>query len=254
MKRPKEFLTCLVFLAQLSPNNLQQVEPPNPYNEPYNPPELGRGLGTVDNSNDVIPNSNGRRYPDRSQSFNDPARDFRNSGSGNYFQTPPGGERDQNQQNKYPDLKSFAYEPFPTNNNSRSNVIVTRRTTLPPRTTSERVTAGPVGKPTRSPFDDPNRYRVPQIQQESDNPRFVNGRPYKENPNIQDRYGNRYDPRFHSIPGQYDPENDPRFSDPRYQDPRNVPKYNNNRQRLPQDRKSTRLNSITSRSRMPSSA
>ena len=58
----------------------------------------------------------------------------------------------------------------------------------------------------------------------------------RENPNIQDRYGNRYDPRFHSIPGEYDPENDPRFSDPRYQDPRNVPKYNNNRQRQPQDR------------------
>ena len=54
--------------------------------------------------------------------------------------------------------------------------------------------------------------------------------------NIQDRYGNRYDPRFHSIPGEYDPENDPRFSDPRYQDPRNLPKYQNNRHRVPQDR------------------
>lgn len=54
--------------------------------------------------------------------------------------------------------------------------------------------------------------------------------------NIQDRYGNRYDPRFHSIPGKYDPENDPRFSDPRYQDPRNLPKYENNRHRVPQDR------------------
>ena len=65
---------------------------------------------------------------------------------------------------------------------------------------------------------------------------FVNGRPYQETPNVQDRYGNRYDPRFHSIPGEYDPENDPRFSDPRYKDPRNLPKYNNNRQRVPQDR------------------
>ena len=54
--------------------------------------------------------------------------------------------------------------------------------------------------------------------------------------NIQDRYGNRYDPRFHSIPGEYDPEDDPRFSDPRYQDPRNLPKYQNNRHRVPQDR------------------
>ncbi len=49
---------------------------------------------------------------------------------------------------------------------------------------------------------------------------------------MQDRYGNRYDPRFHSIPGQYDPENDPRFSDPRYSDPRNLPKYNENRQKV----------------------
>ena len=55
-------------------------------------------------------------------------------------------------------------------------------------------------------------------------------------PGLRDRYGNRYDPRFHSIPGEYDPENDPRFSDPRYQDPRNVPKYNSGRQKLPQDR------------------
>ena len=65
---------------------------------------------------------------------------------------------------------------------------------------------------------------------------FVNGRPYREPPNVQDRYGNRYDPRLHSIPGEYDPENDPRFSDPRYEDPRNLPKYNNNRQKLPKDR------------------
>ena len=58
----------------------------------------------------------------------------------------------------------------------------------------------------------------------------------REPPNVQDRYGNRYDPRFHSIPGEYDPENDPRFSDPRYDDPRNLPKYNNNRHKVPQDR------------------
>ena len=59
---------------------------------------------------------------------------------------------------------------------------------------------------------------------------------FREPPNVQDRYGNRYDPRFHSIPGEYDPENDPRFSDPRYDDPRNLPKYNNNRHKVPQDR------------------
>ena len=89
---------------------------------------------------------------------------------------------------------------------------------------------------TRDPFNNPNRYRLPQQNAARDEVRFVNGRPYREPPNVQDRYGNRYDPRFHSIPGEYDPENDPRFSDPRYKDPRNLPKYNNNRQRVPQDR------------------
>ena len=77
---------------------------------------------------------------------------------------------------------------------------------------------------------------MPQIQQAKDNVRFVNGRPYREPSNIEDRYGNRYDPRFHSIPGEYDPEDDPRFSDPRYEDPRNFPKYNNNRHKLSKDR------------------
>ena len=35
------------------------------------------------------------------------------------------------------------------------------------------------GKPTRSPFDNPNRYKMPQANQQSDQVRFVNGRPYR---------------------------------------------------------------------------
>ena len=128
--------------------------------------------------------------------------------------------------------QSFPYEPYARDRDAFlrittvSTTSTTRRTTTRRTSTTERV----------DPFDDPDRYRVPQIQQAKDNVRFVNGRPYREPSNIQDRYGNRYDPRFHSIPGEYDPEDDPRFSDPRYQDPRNLPKYNNNRHKLAQDR------------------
>jgi hypothetical protein len=88
----------------------------------------------------------------------------------------------QQQQQTYRDIppKSFQYDPYPTSNLSRSNVIVTRRTTesATQRTTSQ-TTAHPGQKPTRDPFDDPNRYRVPQTRQQSDQVRFVNGRPYK---------------------------------------------------------------------------
>ena len=62
---------------------------------------------------------------------------------------------------------------------SQSNIIVTRRTT--PTTTLRTTEATTVrsGKPTRSPFDNPNRYKMPQANQQSDQVRFVNGRPYR---------------------------------------------------------------------------
>ncbi|CAB4065562.1 Esterase FE4,Venom carboxylesterase-6,Carboxylesterase 3 [Lepeophtheirus salmonis] len=102
-------------------------------------------------------------------------------------------------------------------------------TTSTPSSTSKRASS------TRNPFEDPNRYRISETQG-GDDIRFVNGRPYREPPNIQDRFGNRYDPRYHLLPGTYDPHNDPRFSDPRYKDPRNLPKYNNNQHKVPKDR------------------
>lgn len=105
-------------------------------------------------------------------------------------------------------------------------------TTLKPETTTIR---RPGQQTTRNPFEDPNRYIVPQTH-DSNGVRFVNGLPYRETANIKDRYGNRYDPRSHSIPGQYDPKNDPRFSDPNFQDPRNVAKYDTNLQSVPRDR------------------
>ena len=95
----------------------------------------------------------------------------------------------------------------------------------------------------RDPFDDPNRYLAPQIQDISQGVRYVNGIPFRETTNIKDRYGNRYDSRpgiGHQIPGEYDANNDPRFSDPNFQDPRNVPKYDNNIHQVPNDRFDTK--------------
>ena len=92
----------------------------------------------------------------------------------------------------------------------------------------------------RDPFDDPNRYINPSTQDITNNVRFANGLPYRETSNIKDRFGNRYDPRSHSIPGQYDPNNDPRFSDPNFLDPRNLPKYDTNLQHVPKDRYDTK--------------
>lgn len=140
---------------------------------PYLSPELGRGLGTV---NDQFSNANTQqqqqqrsRYPDRSQSYSDPAAVFRNPNYQTDIGTTP-----------RPQQPSFQYEPYPTNNNSRSNVIVTRRTTTTlSTTTTQRTTVRPGAKPSRSPFDDPNRYRIPQAREQSDQVRFVNGRPYK---------------------------------------------------------------------------
>ena len=97
-----------------------------------------------------------------------------------------------------------------------------------------------LGNSGRDPFDDPNRYIEPQIQDITQGVRYVNGIPYRETSNIKDRYGNRYDPRSHSIPGQYDPVNDPRFSDPNFLDPRNLPKYDTNLQHVPKDRYDTK--------------
>ena len=116
-----------------------------------------------------------RRYPDRRQSYNnqnDPGRDFRNNNN------------------------AFSYNPYPADYPVRnhSNNQPTTSTTTSTTTTTVNPLQGPKN---RDPFDDPNRYRIPQQQDARDNVRFVNGRPYRQQPNVQDRYGNRYDPRFH---------------------------------------------------------
>ena len=135
-----------------------------------------------------------RRYPDRTRSYsrNDLTAVFRNPGNNNFNQQQSPFDQQQNsfnqqqspynqQQSPIKQTQSFPYEPFPTNNNSRSNVIVTRRTTTTKTTlkTTQQTTVRPGQSPARSPFDDPNRYRVPQTRKQSDQVRFVNGRPYK---------------------------------------------------------------------------
>ena len=62
---------------------------------------------------------------------------------------------------------------------SRSNIIVTRRTTATTTLRTTEATTVRPGKPTRSPFDNPNRYKQPQTDSQSDQVRFVNGRPYR---------------------------------------------------------------------------
>ena len=150
MRKPKHlFPNILVIFALITPNcQQQQVEKPEDW-------------------------SNNNRYPDRSSRYTS-QYDFdslRNVGAGQFR----GGEQQLQPQTP----ASFAYDPYPTNNNSRSNIIVTRKTTVATTTTTTASTARPGAKPNRSPFDDPNRYRVPQTRQESDQVRYVNGRPYK---------------------------------------------------------------------------
>ena len=141
-------ILVVVFLSILT-SGQEQIEPPRDFNS----------------QNEVIR----QRYPNRGQSYVDPGAVFRNPNNG-YSGYP----------NQQQSAGAFPYEPFPTTNNSRSNVIVTRRTTTVRTTTSTtQTTARPGVKPSRSPFEDPNRYRVPQTRQQSDQVRFVNGRPYR---------------------------------------------------------------------------
>ena len=198
-------------LALATLYHCQQVENPTKFRPREN---IGDSRPTVSDGSPI--DNPQRRYPQRNyQGFSANPK------------TDPGYVFRQQSQSK-PD--SFPYEPYPDQITPTTTTSTTTQRPPEPRPRSVD------GSKRKDPFEDPDRYRVPQIAQAKDEVRFVNGRPYREPQNIQDRYGNRYDPRFHSIPGEYDPEDDPRFSDPRYQDPRNLPKYINNRHRLPQDR------------------
>ena len=97
----------------------------------YDNISIGRGIGTIGDNKITSSESPRRRYPNRSSNYYDPGSVFRNPG--NHFEPSTTSVPRINQIEP-----SFAYEPYPTINNSRSNVIVTRRTTA---TTTLRTTA-----------------------------------------------------------------------------------------------------------------
>ena len=177
--RNKRWLLFLTFFCHLTPDcHLQQLENPRDHDHTHHDHQHSTGPGGQRPEENEVPQQR-RRYPDRTQSYTnyDPGAVFRNPAGGKGF----GQINNQQQQSPVQQTQAFPYEPFPTNNNSRSNVIVTRRTTTTKTTvkTTQRTTVRPGQSPARSPFDDPNRYRVAQTRQQSDQVRFVNGRPYK---------------------------------------------------------------------------
>ena len=187
-----------------------------------------------------------RRYPDRSsqyvKTYSQPQPEANVARSGFGDTLPWSG---QAQSGQYPNT-SLSQNPgdifrqFGKQLDALNNPPPPPTTTPKPESTTIRKPGIQNQQQQRDPFDDPNRYIQPQIQDIQQDVRFVNGIPYRETTNIKDRYGNRYDPRSHSIPGQYDPKDDPRFSDPNFLDPRNLPKYDTNLHNLPKDRYDTK--------------
>ena len=206
-----------------------------------------------------------RRYPDRSDRYftkydsqisqvqsavEDIADQAGNIARQANDQLPWNNQQQQQQQQQYPNSSlsrrfedaGAAFKDLIKQREALENPPTTTTTARPETTTIRRpgVQRETLKDPDRTPFEDPNRYISPQTQDISTNVRFANGLPYRETSNIKDRYGNRYDPRSHSIPGKYDPNNDPRFSDPNFLDPRNLPKYDTNLQHVPKDRYDTK--------------
>ena len=144
---------------------VQQQSPPLDGDDEYSGPILGGGIGTVsDNSSPPR-----RRYPERSY----------DSYSGGGGSDPGSAFRDEPE----PRQRSSYNPGYPTRNDSSAYLI---RTTPPSRlkvTPAPGTTARPDherdGPSTRDPFQDPNRYRIAQQNDQRDGVRFVNGRPYR---------------------------------------------------------------------------
>ena len=123
-----------------------------------------------------------RQYPNRNykQSYAQQDSNFRNSND------PSSTFRQQSRQS--PSRQNvgggtFPYDPYQPNRGNSSyssrvrNVQQDRKS---PITTKRPAKSSNSGKDsTKDPFDDPDRYRVPQLEQAADNVRFVNGRPYR---------------------------------------------------------------------------
>lgn len=164
----------------------------------YQPPNLSRGLGTVSDGSEAG-GGGGRRYPDRGRSQSrsggyDPGSDFRQSPAGgrpgdgfSYDPYAPGGGGGsgggRRQDLDYPTSnRSSAYQPRQP---LRTTARPAERPRLEPTQRSKEAQADlppqerSGGGGGRDPFDDPNRYRVPQQHEVREGVKFVNGRPYR---------------------------------------------------------------------------
>ena len=153
----------LLLLADILAEQESQLHGPDTHNhdnEDYQAPILNGGIGT-NRDDPSYPQKTSRRYPSRNRNTG-----FDNGRSSSYY---PGSA-----------FRNNEYEAFTPNNNNRYYFNTTTTTTRRPLTTATTTTTfgrRPTSS-TRDPFNDPNRYRVPQ-QQEDGGVRFVNGRPYR---------------------------------------------------------------------------
>ena len=215
------FILCAVFIEE---GNFQTENPSERLNRfsddsGYQPggPSGGQGRGASGTITDGYPDSNSppvRRYPSRnyaetsSVKSGPPGRDY------NVRPSPDQNQRSRASQQRSQDIRgqqqqrinnnqspnpysndpgfifrqqsgaggqSFPYEPYPRQ--QEDPIATTTRAPRPRTTTTKRGRAQTTKRV--DPFSDPDRYRVPQIQQAKDNVRFVNGRPYREPSNIQ---------------------------------------------------------------------
>ena len=123
-----------------------------------------------------------RQYPKRNYD-----RSYRQSSElrqAQQFDDPSSKFRQQSRQSQHNLGDTFAYDPYGPNrgNSSYSNRGRNiNQANKKSRVTTKRPAQLKKGKTdsTKDPFTDPDRYRVPQLEQAADNVRFVNGRPYR---------------------------------------------------------------------------
>jgi len=191
MSEKRTLLFLVLVLVMPSATNPQLETPPTNNDEEYQPPNLSRGLGTVGDGGENAPPAR-RRYPDRSRDRSQQGEP-RSAGGydpGSVFRQPP-------QPNEGSSGRAFQYEPYPPGDYPRSNsssafsgpsrgspTSPPRAPTPLPATTTQRPSGGDGGggrqdKKRKDPFEDPNRYRIPQQHEVRDGVMFVNGRPYR---------------------------------------------------------------------------
>lgn len=117
-----------------------------------------------------------RRYPNRNY---DQGSGYRNT---NQFNDPSSAFRQQSRQTD--SGGTFPYDPYGPSRGNSSSSARSRNVNQPnrniPTTTKRPAQSKAIKKDNKKdPFADPDRYRVPQLEQAADNVRFVNGRPYR---------------------------------------------------------------------------